>query len=68
MEKIMPYCRISVEKYLFDKIDNIITPIYHHRASEQTTIFEEKRERIFAMKKLKDIFADINLESHNWIF
>ena len=28
MEKIMPYCRISVEKYTFDKIEKILMPIY----------------------------------------
>lgn len=40
MEKIMPYCRISVERYVFDRIESIITPIYSHRASEQNAIFE----------------------------
>jgi hypothetical protein len=68
MEKIMPYCRISVERYIFDRIDAVINPIYSHKASEENAIFEEKRARIFSQKKLKDIFADINLERHNWIF
>lgn len=61
MEKIMPYCRISVERYIFDRIDSIINPIYSHKTSEENAIFEEKRAKIFTHKKLKDIFSDINL-------
>lgn len=53
MEKIMPYCRISVEKYVFDKIETIINSIYKFKASESTTIFEEKRNKIFTQKRLK---------------
>lgn len=62
MEKVMPYCRITVEKFIFDKIENIIYPIYNHKVSEQLTIFEEKRNKIFNTRRLKDLFADINLE------
>jgi hypothetical protein len=29
----MPYCRITVEKYIFDKIENIIYPIYNYKVS-----------------------------------
>lgn len=57
MEKVMPYCRITVEKYIFDKIENIIYPIYHQKVSEQMAIFEEKREKIFAVRKLKDVLG-----------
>jgi len=35
----MPYCRISVEKYVFDKIENVIVPIYSHKNSLENTIF-----------------------------
>lgn len=39
MEKIMPYCRITVEKFIFDKIEHIIYPVYHQKVSEQMAIF-----------------------------
>ena len=55
MEKVMPYCRITVEKFVFDKIENIIFPIYNQKVSEQMTIFEEKREKIFSTRKVQDI-------------
>ena len=29
MEKVMPYCRVSVEKYVFSQVENIIGPVYH---------------------------------------
>jgi len=31
------------------------------------TIFDEKRNKIFTTRRLKDIFNDINLERHNWM-
>ena len=64
----MPYCRITVEKFVFDKIENIIFPIYNQKVSEQMTIFEEKREKIFSTRKVQDILNDINLQRENWFF
>lgn len=52
----MPYCRVSVEKYIFSQIDNIINPIYHFAYSEIDNIFEEKRKKIFSTKSLESIF------------
>jgi L-amino acid N-acyltransferase YncA len=68
MEKIMPYCRISVERYIFDRIQPAIVPIYSHKTAEENAIFEEKRARIFSQKRLREIFAEINLEQYNWLF
>lgn len=68
MEKIMPYCRISVERYIFDRIQPVIAPIYSHKTAEENAIFEEKRARIFSLKKLREIFNEINLEQYNWLF
>lgn len=56
MEKIMPYCRITVEKYVFEKIEKIINPIYVQKVSEQMSIFEEKRTKIFNTRKVKELF------------
>ena len=39
MEKIMPYCRISVERYIFDRIQPVIAPIYSHKTAEENAIF-----------------------------
>lgn len=52
MEKVMPYCRVSVEKYVFTQVENIIVPVYHCAWSEVDNIFEEKRKKIFATKSL----------------
>ena len=52
MEKVMPYCRISVEKYVFSQVENIIIPIYHYSSSEISNIFEEKRKKIFNTQSL----------------
>jgi hypothetical protein len=68
MEKIMPYCRISVERYIFDRIQPVIAPIYSHKTAEENAIFQEKRARIFSQKKLREIFSEINLEQYNWLF
>ena len=32
------------------------------------TIFEEKREKIFGTRKVKEIFAEINLDRQFWFF
>ncbi len=55
MEKVMPYCRISVEKYVFSQVENIIIPIYHYSSSEISNIFEEKRKKIFSTQPLAAI-------------
>ena len=56
MEKVMPYCRVSVEKYVFTQVESIIVPVYHFAWSEVDNIFEEKRKKIFATKPLTLIF------------
>ena len=61
MERIMPYCRISVEKYTFDKIEKIITPIYSQKNSLQNTVFVEKRNKLLSQKKLKELLTEIHL-------
>lgn len=37
MEKIMPYCRVSVEKYVCEKLIPIIYPVYkeHTRTKDE---------------------------------
>ena len=57
MEKIMPYCRISVEKYTFDKIEKILASIYSQKNSLDNVIFQEKRAKILSQKKLKEILT-----------
>ncbi len=29
MEKVMPYCRVSVEKFIFTQVEAIVAPVYH---------------------------------------
>ncbi len=57
----MPYCRVSVEKYIFSQIDTIIIPIYHLAFSEVDNIFDEKRKKIFSSKSLAAILDEIGL-------
>ena len=61
MEKVMPYCRITVEKYVFDRIEKVIYPIYKQNVNEQMEIYLEKKEKIFSTRRVKDIMEDINL-------
>lgn len=35
MEKVMPYCRVSVEKYVCEKLHGTIYPIYRQKTQEQ---------------------------------
>lgn len=42
MEQIMPYCRISVEKYVFEKIHKTLFSLYLFKNQEIETRFEEK--------------------------
>ena len=53
----MPYCRISVEKYTFDRIEKILASIYSQKNSLDNVIFQEKRAKILSQKKLKEILA-----------
>lgn len=39
MEKVMPYCRVSVEKYVFTQVEGIILPVYHCAWSEMDSTF-----------------------------
>lgn len=48
----MPYCRVSVEKYVFTQVEAIIQPAYHFAWSEMDNTFEEKRKKIFSTKSL----------------
>lgn len=57
----MPYCRVSVEKYVFAQIDHLIIPIYNLSFSEVDNIFEEKRKKIFNTKTLATILDEIGL-------
>jgi hypothetical protein len=68
MEKVMPYCRITVEKFVFDRIEGIIFPIYCQKVGEQMAIFEEKRVKIFGTRKVRNIMQEINMEKENWCF
>jgi hypothetical protein len=56
MEKVMPYCRVSVEKFVFNQVENIVAPLYHFAWSEVDNILEEKRKKIFANNSLTAIF------------
>ena len=43
MEQIMPYCRISVEKYIFEKIYDALSNIYSAKNKIVSKDFVEKK-------------------------
>lgn len=43
MEKVMPYCRVSVEKYVCEKLHGTIYPIYQHRDAQLEIEFASRR-------------------------
>ena len=66
MEKVMPYCRVSVETYVFGQVENILVPVYHYKWSEVDNIFKEKRKIIFSNKSLQTILEEIGLPKELW--
>jgi hypothetical protein len=66
MEKVMPYCRVSVEKFVFNQVENIVAPLYHFAWSEVDNILEEKRKKIFANNSLTAIFDEVGLPKDLW--
>lgn len=61
MEKVMPYCRVSVEKFVFAQVENIVIPVYHLAFSEVDSVVEEKRKKIFGTMRLSLILEEIGL-------
>ena len=45
-KQMMPYCRISVEKYIFDKVYMQLFAIYSHKFEEQSHLYNEKIAQI----------------------
>lgn len=46
MEKIMPYCRVSVEKYVCERAIPIIYPVYQEHSRVKDEEFTLKRSAI----------------------
>lgn len=46
MEQIMPYCRISVEKYVFEKVHETIAKIYDAKNQAIVSDFISKKHKI----------------------
>lgn len=61
MEKVMPYCRVSVEKYIFSQVEAIVLPVYQFSWSEVDSVVGEKRQKIFNTMSLSQIFEEIGL-------
>lgn len=61
MEQIMPYCRISVEKYVFEKTHATLFGIYQAKNQAEDAIFQEKLKAIFSTLTPERIFEDISL-------
>lgn len=67
MEKVMPYCRVSVEKYVCEKLNDTIYPIYSARRAKMEAEFRAKRERILEEWSVKDIYGEVGLVRKNWL-
>ena len=61
MQQIMPYCRISVEKYVFEKIHPTLFAIYQTKNAADNKIFDKKIGAIFDTMTPQVIFNDISL-------
>jgi hypothetical protein len=67
MELIMPYCRISVEKYVFEKICNTLCSIYECKNDNIVKQFIEKKNKIRTTLTPINIFKEIGLAEQLWM-
>lgn len=58
---ILPYFKISVEKYVFDKVEPLVKDIYQEKAGSIERNFLEKREKIIKTLTIKEIFQEVDL-------
>ena len=56
MQQIMPYCRISVEKYLFEKIYTTLAAIYQSKNEAIVKTYLTKRTKILTTYSPLSIF------------
>ena len=54
-EKILPFCRPAVEKFIFNKLYFLISEIYNHRYRIENNSFIEKQAKIKANLSLEEI-------------
>lgn len=59
----MPYCRISVEKYVFEKIYPTIYELYQVKNKESHLNYNKKQQKIRSNLSPKIIFEEIGLAS-----
>lgn len=57
----MPFFRISIEKYVFDKTEPLLKTIYIKKYQDTTKVFAEKRRRIVSSMTAKQIFEEVLL-------
>lgn len=43
---VMPYCKMSIEKYIFGKVFDLLFSLYNYKYKEMNECFEEKRSII----------------------
>lgn len=46
MQQIMPYCRISVEKYVFEKINATLYAVYENKNENIVKLYLQKKNKI----------------------
>ena len=62
-EKILPFCRPSVEKFIFNKVYFLLSDIYNARYFNDNKAFNDKHDKIKASMTLEEIMAysEVNL-------
>lgn len=45
-KSVMPYCKISVEKYVFGKLSESLYAMYEHKNNKIDQLFRERRQEI----------------------
>ncbi len=61
-EKILPFCRPAVEKFIFNKLYFLISEIYNQRYKNENNAFIEKQSNIKANLSLEEImnYSEVN--------
>ncbi|KRX10706.1 hypothetical protein PPERSA_08701 [Pseudocohnilembus persalinus] len=66
-KQIMPYCKISVEKYVFSKIENTLMALYIQKNNENQKKFNTKRQKILNKLSIKQIFSFLDSNKKYWL-
>jgi hypothetical protein len=64
---VMPYCRISVERYTFGKVYPQLYELYKIKNAEHDKQFNERRQSILGKFNIIKIFKSLDIQRKYWL-